>query len=354
MSLPDKTDVLIVGGGLAGLSLAHQLNQGGVDFQLVETRHRFGGRIRTEWINNLPLDLGPTWFWPGQPHIEALVRELGLKTFEQFASGDLLYEDERGQVIRGQGYASMAGSLRLTGGLDTLISALVAKLPAERIHLGATVKAIGPTGAQVSIATSSATVQSKHVAIALPPRLAQASIAFEPPLTETTRTAMRGIPTWMASQAKAVATYEQPFWRDAGLSGDAMSRTGPLVEVHDASPAEPGGGALFGFIGVSPDQRLNQDKLEAAIRDQLLRLFGNQAMPLTLRIEDWAKQAATSTPDDRRLAAAHPDGGIPPSLADLGPGGIHFCGSEVAPNFAGYVEGAVEAASLLARQLTHR
>ncbi|MEM1154111.1 MAG: hypothetical protein AAGI44_08210 [Pseudomonadota bacterium] len=46
-----------------------------------------------------------------------------------------------------------------------------------------------------------------------------------------------GVPTWMAGQAKVVAVYESPFWRDSGFSGDAMSRKGPLIEIHDASPA---------------------------------------------------------------------------------------------------------------------
>ena len=44
------TRVLIVGGGLAGLSLADRLCQAGVDFMLVEAQDRLGGRILTETI----------------------------------------------------------------------------------------------------------------------------------------------------------------------------------------------------------------------------------------------------------------------------------------------------------------
>ncbi len=45
-----ETEVLIVGGGLAGLSLADKLSREGVDFLLVEAQNRLGGRILTEDI----------------------------------------------------------------------------------------------------------------------------------------------------------------------------------------------------------------------------------------------------------------------------------------------------------------
>ncbi len=52
----------------------------------------------------------------------------------------------------------------------------------------------------------------------------------------------------------------RPFWREKGLSGDAMSRYGPLVEVHDATDPKTGLGALFGFVGVPATGRLGQDE----------------------------------------------------------------------------------------------
>lgn len=40
-----RTTVAIVGGGLAGLYAARLLLNAGIEFQLLEARHRFGGRI---------------------------------------------------------------------------------------------------------------------------------------------------------------------------------------------------------------------------------------------------------------------------------------------------------------------
>ena len=116
-----RTQTLIIGGGLSGLSLASQLARQGRDFLLVEGRDRLGGRILTEHLEGGCFDLGPTWFWPGQPRIAALLDLLGLEWFEQFHKGELSYEDELGRVERGRGFASMQGSYRLRrgfGGVD--------------------------------------------------------------------------------------------------------------------------------------------------------------------------------------------------------------------------------------------
>ena len=142
------TETLIVGGGLSGLAVAKSLQANGQPFQLVEARPRLGGRILTKSVSlagrAAALDLGPAWFWPGQERIERLIAEFGLGVFEQYASGALVYEDERGRVQLGRGHASMQGSLRMCGGLSLLIEALARDLPASAIRLGHRALAIGP------------------------------------------------------------------------------------------------------------------------------------------------------------------------------------------------------------------
>jgi len=131
-----KTQVAIIGGGLAGLALAKRLNQTGVNFQLFEARSRFGGRIAALQTPNGAVDLGPSWFWPGQPRMAALLKALGLTDFAQYATGDQCYEDDTGRVHRGMGFGSMEGSLRIAGGVVRLVDALLASLPTDRLHRG--------------------------------------------------------------------------------------------------------------------------------------------------------------------------------------------------------------------------
>lgn len=134
-----QTDTLIVGGGLAGLALAEGLARAGIGFRLVEARDRFGGRILTKTHGAGGFDMGPAWFWPGQPRMDALVQRLGLRRFEQFSDGAALQEDERGALRQGYGIASMRGSWRLEGGLGALIHALEARLSAGLTQLNAVV-----------------------------------------------------------------------------------------------------------------------------------------------------------------------------------------------------------------------
>lgn len=342
------TDILIIGGGLAGLRLAHLLDLRGHDYQLVEARNRLGGRILTTQVNGGAFDLGPAWFWPGQPRIAALIRSLGLTPFEQHADGHLIFEDEAGQTHRGQGFASADRALRLQGGFGALIAALAGQVTAQRLHVGAPVTRLVRSADRITAHLPNGTIVARHVVLALPPRIAADRMMFSPAMPDATIAAMARIPTWMAGHAKAVAVYDHPFWRDAGLSGDAISRRGPLAEIHDASAAPHGPFALFGFVGVPAAARANEDALRAAIRAQLLRLFGAAAGPAALHIKDWARDPHTAIDADAALPAAHPQYGLPAALQGLWDGRVQFAGTEVASRFGGYVEGALEAAEAVA------
>lgn len=336
---------LIVGGGLSGLAVANSLETQGLDYMLVEARSRFGGRIKTEHVDAGYFDMGPAWFWPNQPRIAVLIDRLGLEKFDQFSDGILTVEDEKGQVQRGRGYASMEGSWRLTGGLGALTDALASKIPDTRKRLNAPISSLKKTkeGATATL-DNGEEILADQVILALPPRVAD-KIEFNPPLPANATKAMQGIPTWMAGQAKAVAVYDTPFWRDAGLSGDAMSRHGPMVEIHDASPAIGGPFALFGFIGVPAQNRSDEQALRHHILAQLGRLFGDQAAaPTSLFLKDWAFDPFTSTQADLAPLYAHPTYGMPQALRGLWDDTLHFAGTEVAPEFGGFIEGALEAA----------
>ena len=126
-----------------------------------------------------------------------------------------------------------------------------------------------------------------------------------------------------------------------GLSGSAVSQAGPLAEVHDASNAEGRHAALFGFLGVPVAWRRSMGRqalIDASVA-QLGRLFGDQALtPQAVVLQDWAEDAETATP-----ASAHP-APMSTALPAPWPDRIHLAGSEFAPDFPGYLEGAVLAA----------
>ncbi|WP_366988547.1 FAD-dependent oxidoreductase [Bacillus thuringiensis] len=115
-------------------------------------------------------------------------------------------------------------------------------------------------------------------------------------------------------QAKAVAIYEHPFWRDSGLSGFASSWVGPLQEIHDASP-DTGSGALFGFFGMPAKMRreLGEDKIYKLVIDQLVRLFGTSAQNVSaILYKDWSRDSETAVEEDQEPLRDFPSYGQPP------------------------------------------
>ena len=71
-------DVLIVGGGIAGLAAAYELQQLGRRVRLLEAADRLGGVIRTERVDDWTIDAGPDALLVQKPAAVALCRELGI------------------------------------------------------------------------------------------------------------------------------------------------------------------------------------------------------------------------------------------------------------------------------------
>lgn len=362
--------IAIVGAGLSGLYGAWLLERAGIrDYVLLEARDALGGRIAsvdafghaatTPAIDRF--DLGPTWFWPGyQREMHQLVEGLGLEQFEQFQIGDTVMERSREMPPeRTRAYLNSPVSVRLIGGMGALIDALRCRLDPARIFSGQTVRHLRSVDAHVDLDSEDTAGRVTswrvgHVLLALPPRLVENRIAFEPVLPQALSRQWRATATWMAPHAKYIAIYDSPFWRGKGLSGEARSACGPLGEIHDASM--PGGSAaLFGFFGAPARDRKNvpEDVLRAHCRAQLGRLFGPQgATPRAEVIKDWALDPYTATAADLDPAPHHAQ--APAASAASGPwhGRLTGIASEWSPQFPGYLAGAIEAASLGVQDLT--
>lgn len=73
---------MIIGGGITGLSAAHQLHQQGDDFVLLESSHRVGGKIAGGPVEGSALefdvDCAADGFLAREPEMSDLCRELGL------------------------------------------------------------------------------------------------------------------------------------------------------------------------------------------------------------------------------------------------------------------------------------
>jgi monoamine oxidase len=94
-----RADVAIVGAGLAGLTAARKIVQGGRSVVVLEARSRVGGRV---WSHDLGSgrvsERGGTFVGPTQDHVLALMSALGIGKFDTYDSGDNVYmiEGHRG------------------------------------------------------------------------------------------------------------------------------------------------------------------------------------------------------------------------------------------------------------------
>lgn len=232
--------VIIVGAGLSGLRAASLLTKQGIKCRVLEARDRIGGRALSASVPNRPdlgrFDLGPTWFWPQQEsYIANLVKELNLDTLVQYNKGDILIE--RFQIKPPERCVLQENSdeewIRLTGGVQSLIDALAETIPSEIVELETRVKKIQLNEAgDITIEADLADGKTKKISadaviLALPPRLVARHIEFSPSLPPNLMTDIEQKPTWMGDQAKAVAVYDRPFWREQGLSGFVLSSVGP-------------------------------------------------------------------------------------------------------------------------------
>lgn len=75
--MPDP--VVIVGGGISGLSAAYYLNQAGVAVRLIERSARLGGVIATDIVEGCLVEGGPDSFLAAKPAAMELIREVGLE-----------------------------------------------------------------------------------------------------------------------------------------------------------------------------------------------------------------------------------------------------------------------------------
>ena len=254
-------DTAIVGGGLCGVVLARSLCRQGKAVALFEARERLGGRILSVRGagSGLVLDLGPTWFWPDtQPLMQRLVEELELASIAQHDDGSLLHlSDPDKAPERIDGNKLHAGARRLPGGMAQLIEALTAAFPPQLSHFNHALTEVSDRGDHVALTFAAGDdmieVAARHVVLAVPPRLLEQQVRFEPELDETTREAMRGTETWMAAQAKVVIPYDRAFWREAGQSGNAFvtheqAVIGEIFDACDGAVRQRGPGRISRIV----------------------------------------------------------------------------------------------------------
>ena len=245
-----------------------------------------------------------------------------------------------------------AQETRFAEGSQQVAERLAADL-GDRVVTGSPVRAVEIDSRGVTLRTDHGSVGTKLVVMAVPPALV-ARVSFEPALPPPRAALAQRFP--MGATIKCHLLYERAFWREHGLSGEAVFTEGPVSVVFDNSAEDGSEPALLAFVVGSEARRLGalkRDDRAKEVLDAVVRAFGDEASHPKGYIEkDWATDEWTR---------GCPTGFMPPGAAtSFGPalrhpvGPIHWAGTETAREWAGYMEGALESGERVAEEVLAR
>lgn len=344
------TDILIIGAGLSGLSLAWFLKDESWTIRILEARTRLGGRIHTEYTEGLaPLEHGATWLGRKHLHLNELLKALSIDIYPQLTGNRAAYQASPELSYQWVPLPTDPNpSYRIVGGSSSLIERLYESLPGDWVQLDEAAEAITDQGSVLEVRSTQASYTAKRVIATLPPRLLVSSVRFEPGLPEGLKSVAEHTHTWMGESIKFGLQYKRAYWKDPGLSGTLFSNGGPATEMYDHSAM--GGHALKGFV--HPQfASLGRGERQELILAQLERVYGRVAREFTAYQETpWAEESFTFSPYHGQILP-HQNNGHPALRQGLMGGKFFLGGSETAQDFPGYMDGAVERAKKLSLML---
>jgi len=346
-----KTDFVIIGAGLTGLSLAKRLQEQGKDFLVLEARDRIGGRIHTiKTDSGSRVECGATWYFPHFRNLLKSLRELNVKLKEQFMKGYTLYEYSESQEPRKIVSEEDSDMFRIEGGTMNIVESLYSKIDGSKVLLSEKVERIVRSKVGVEIVSNGRVLHCNYVVSTLPPQLLSSSVQFEPPLPPRLTSVMSNTHTWMGDSVKAIVTYPTPWWRQNNLSGALYSNLGPVVQMYDQT--DENGAALVGFLDDNTAE-LSQEERREAVISQLVRVFGAEAGQYQQYWDTaWRHEELTMPADSQRLAR-HSNAGHQLYQNAYMEGRLYIAGTETSPVAGGYMEGAVYSANSIAEKLAN-
>ncbi|MFE6921836.1 flavin monoamine oxidase family protein [Nocardia sp. NPDC057663] len=245
------------------------------------------------------------------------------------------------------GTAGGAQESLISGGAGGLADALATELgPLVQLNRPATTMTRTADG--VLVGTPSGPVRAIRAIVTAPPLIA-AAIRHEPPLPAERLLVQTG--TVMGTIYKAVAVYDTPFWRENGYSGEVLDLSGPVPVAFDISPADGPGHLCVLVPGRSARalDRLSAEDRRNTVLGSLADHFGARTMnPLS-----WHEKSWHHDPHVGGGYSALPMPGALHALAHAGrpTGPIHWAGTETAPRWTGYLEGAVRSGERAAGEI---
>ena len=237
---------------------------------------------------------------------------------------------------------------RFTTGAQSLCLRLAEQVGA--IQLSHPVRAVAQDAQGVTVHTARGSFHARRAILALPPAML-GKIEIAPDLSTARTLIHTQMP--MGSVVKCIVSYDRPFWRDAGYSGEAFSTSGLVRATFDDCSPTGDHAALVAFVVGDRARELSkvpQEERRKLILAELGRLHGAKAhRPLEYTDKDWL---ADEWSGGCYVGLAPPNFLSQTATALRAPHGlVHFAGTETATHHIGYLEGALESAERVTREV---
>jgi monoamine oxidase len=241
---------------------------------------------------------------------------------------------------------------RVVGGMGAIHRPMVAEI-GDSLHLSQPVRRIEQDAEGVTVRADDMTVRARRVIVAVPIAIAS-QIAYEPMLPVDRSFLHQRMPSGAIYKINIV--YDEPFWRNDGLSGQSAAPGSPATVTIDASTDAPRPGVLCVIVeGPIARQigKLDETERRRVILAELVGRFGDKAASPV----DYVEQCWTTERYSGGGMLSHAPPGV---LTEFGPalrepcGRIHWAGTESSAVMCGWVDGAVRSGERAAAEVMER
>ncbi|XP_078389983.1 amine oxidase [flavin-containing] B-like isoform X2 [Cetorhinus maximus] len=251
--------------------------------------------------------------------------------------------------------AGGAQERKFVGGAQMISERLAERIGRDRVRLKSPAVRVEQEAEGVTITSDGGETFKGLFAISAVPHAILQKIHFCPPLPALKNQLIQRMP--MGSIIKTVTFYHRAFWKERGFSGCSMSDTGPVDFSIDDTKPDGSHPALMGFIQADTARRMSLDTLERRkeyVCKHYAKIF---KMKEFLEPKDYVEM---NWMEETYSGGCYSSSFGPGVLTSFGEAlrqpvdRVHFAGTELANEWAGYMDGAVQAGERAAREVLHK